>query len=139
MSDENNVQDVENQEALDLDFSVCCPDADAPAEPYHAIMMIGEDGKADGNLWGQGTQLMLFDDTTIALKIIELLGNPAYQLRGVTKEHLEVLKKLEESGRADLFVIIGYTAGGKIEAMPLKEHQARMTKAGIPPKLPKHC
>ena len=137
MSEENNIQEAENNEALDIDFSVCCPDASAPAEPYHAIMKIDGDGKADGTLWGQGTKLMLFDDTSAAQKIIEALADPSYQIRGVTKAHLDVLKKLEETGRAELFVIIGFTRNGQIEAMPIAEHQARVSKAGNPPPLPR--
>lgn len=135
MSEANNIQE---NDALELDFSACCPDSSAPAEPYHAIMSIGPDGKADGTLWGQGTRLMLFDDTSAAMKIIQALANPSFELRGVTKAHLAVLKKLEESGRAELFVIIGFTASGQIEAMPLAEHQARVSKAGTPPPLHKH-
>lgn len=124
-------------EALDIDFTACCPDADAPAEPYHAIMKVDADGKTDGTLWGQGIKLMLFDDIVAANKILEALGSPDYQLRGVTKKHLATLKQLEENGCAELFVIIGFTVRGDIEAVPLAEHQARIHKAGNPPPLRK--
>jgi len=135
MTDEN--QNMPENESLDIDFSVCCPNADAPAEPYHAIMKIDDQGNADGTIWGQGTKFMLFNDHVAAQKILEALAAPDYALRGVTKEHLEVLKKIEASGRAELFVIIGFTANGQIEAMPLAEHLARVSKAGNPPPLPK--
>lgn len=130
MSDEQN-------DVLDIDFSVCCPKADAPAQPYHAIMKIDEKGETDGTLWSQGDQLMLFDDCVAASKIIDIIGSQNFAIRGVSKEHLEALQKLQDSGRIDLFVIIGFTAHGDIEAMPLAEHQARMKKAGNPPPLPK--
>ena len=129
-------EEMEN-EALEIDFTRCCPDADAPAEPYHAIMKVDADGKTDGTIWGQGDKLMLFDDCDAAKKIIEAIGGSEFALRGVTKAHLAELKKLEETERAELFVIIGFTPRGDIEAMPLKEHQARMAKAGNPPPLPK--
>ncbi len=132
MSDE-----MKNNEEFDFDISKCCPGPDAPGEPYHAIMAIGDDGKATGNIWGQGTQLMLFDDHLAAQKILEALNNPAFALRGVTKDHFNELKKLEASGRADLFVIIGFTGNGQIEALPLAEHQARISKAGNPPPIRK--
>ena len=125
-------------EALDIDFSVCCPKKDAPAEPYHAIMKIGDDGAADGTLWGQGEKLMLFDDTVAARKILEALNNPGFELRGVTAAHLVQLKKLADAGRAELFVIVGFTANGSVEAMPLAEHEARVSKAGNPPPIRKH-
>lgn len=133
----DTINNNEEVTPIEIDWSLCCPDKDAPAEPYHAIMVVDEEGKTDGNLWGQGIQLMLFDDIIAAQKIIEALNNPALQLRGVTKAHLGELKKLEESGHAELFVIIGFTAMGQIEAMPLAEHQARVSKAGNPPPLPK--
>ena len=126
-----------NDNAFEIDFSVCCPDASAPGEPYHAIMKVDADGKTDGTLWGKGTKLMLFDDHIAAQKILEVLGNQGFALRGVTKAHLEELKKLEASERAELFVIIGFTARGDIEAMPLAEHLARVSKAGNPPPVPK--
>ena len=125
------------EDTFEIDFSVCCPGAGAPGEPYHAIMKIGEDGETDGTLWGQGTKLMLFDDHIAAQKILEALGSESYALRGVTKAHLEELKKLEASGRAELFVIIGFTGRGDIEAMPLAEHLARVSKAGNPPPIRK--
>ncbi|MBQ9818331.1 MAG: hypothetical protein IJM59_12825 [Proteobacteria bacterium] len=137
MSDENVNNSVEQDEALEIDFSLCCPDPETPAEPYHAIMMVNDDGKTDGTLWGQGTKLMLFDDIIAARKILEALNNSSFQLRGVSKAHLGELKKLEESGRAELFVIVGFTPRGDIEAMPLAEHLARVSKAGNPPPLPR--
>ena len=132
MTEENTNNDV-----LEIDWSVCCPKANSPAEPYHAIMSVDDNGETDGTLWGMGTQLMLFDDCNAANQILTALNNPKFQLRGVSKAHLAELKKLAESGRADLFVIIGFTARGDIEAMPLAEHTARMSKAGTPPPLPK--
>lgn len=137
MADEINNNAAEEATPCEINWSLCCPDKNAPAEPYHAIMIVDEDGKTNGSLWGQGTQLMLFDDTVAAQKIIEALKNPALELRGVTKEHLAELKKLEDSGHAELFVIIGFTARGDIEAIPLAEHQAKVSKAGTPPPLPK--
>ena len=127
----------EEKDVLEIDFSRCCPGTDAPAEPYHAIMRVDADGKTDGTLWGQGEKLMLFDDCDAVAKFIQAIGSKDFALRGVTKAHLDELKKLEESGRVSLFVIIGFTPRGDIEAMPLKEHQARMAKAGNPPPLPK--
>lgn len=131
------MSEEKENDALGIDFSLCCPDADAPGEPYHAIMKVDEDGKTDGTLWGQGSKLMLFNDCDAAKKIIEAIGGKDFALRGVTKAHLAELKKLEESGVAELFVIIGFTARGDIEAMPLKEHEERKAKAGNPPPLPK--
>ena len=124
-------------EAFEIDFSVCCPDKDAPAQPYHAIMKIDDSGHADGTLWGQGEKLMLFDDIIAAQKILEAINNPAFQLRGVTAAHLEQLKQLADSGRAELFVIVGFTPNGEVEALPLAEHQARVSKAGNPPPIKK--
>ena len=121
----------------DIDWSLCCPDETAPAEPYHAIMIVDENGKTNGSLWGQGTQLMLFSNIDAAKKILEALNNPQLQLRGITKQHFAELKKLEESGRADLFVIVGFTPRGEVEAIPLAEHQASISKAGNPPPLHK--
>ncbi len=142
MTEENKnapVEEIveENDDILEIDWSVCCPDANAPAEPYHAIMSVDENGNTDGTLWGMGTQLMLFDDCNAANQILAAIANPSFQLRGVSKAHLSELKKLAESGRAELFVIIGFTARGDIEAMPLSEHLARVSKAGTPPPLPK--
>ena len=124
-------------EAFELDFSVCCPDKDAPAQPYHAIMKIDDSGHADGTLWGQGEKLMLFDDIIAAQRILEAINHPEFQLRGVTSAHLEQLKKLADSGRAELYVIVGFTPGGEVEALPLAEHQARVSKAGNPPPIKK--
>lgn len=138
MSEENKNAPVEESgDALEINWSVCCPKADSPAEPYHAIMSVDDNGETDGTLWGMGTQLMLFDDCNAANQILTALANPKFQLRGVSKAHLAELKKLAESGRADLFVIIGFTARGDIEAMPLAEHLSRVSKAGTPPPLPK--
>ncbi|MBR4984970.1 MAG: hypothetical protein IKY83_04445 [Proteobacteria bacterium] len=132
MSEE--IQNNEEQSGgLDIDMSLCCPGPDARPEPYHAVMKIGEDGNTDGQLWGMGSQLMLFDDLSCAKQIIDALGDASWQIRGVTKAHLGELKKLQEAGVAQLFVIVGFVNGGRIEAMPLDEHQARMKKAGTPP------
>lgn len=128
-------QDI--QDALEIDFSACCPDEHAPAQPYHAIMKVDENGSTDGTLWGQGTKLMLFADRVAAEKVLDALGHQGFALRGVTKAHLEALKMLAESGRAELFVIIGFTGRGDIEALPLAEHLERVSKAGNPPPLRK--
>lgn len=127
----------DNQDVSDIDVSILCPDADAPAEPYHAIMFIDQDGVNNGDLWGQGSKLMLFESLHAAEKIVEALANPSYQLRGVTSQHLEALQNLTQDGRAELFVIVGFTPRGNVEAMPLTEHLARKSKAGNPPPLPK--
>lgn len=138
IAEEANNEEANNEsDILEIDWSVCCPKADAHAEPYHAIMSVDENGETDGTLWGMGTQLMLFDDCNAANQILAAIANPSFQLRGVSKAHLAELKKLAESGRAELFVIIGFTARGDIEAMPLAEHLARVSKAGTPPPLPK--
>lgn len=144
LTDSPKVPSRDDQEAqdaadapLEIDFSVCCPDENAPAEPYHAIMEVDDSGNTTGTLWGQGDKLMLFDDTDAAQKIIAALANPRYKLRGVTAKHLAELKKLDATGRASLFVIVGFTARGDIEAMPLSEHLARVTKAGNPPPIRK--
>lgn len=132
-----DIQNEENLEENDVDISVLCPDADAPAEPYHAIMFVDESGNTTGDLWGQGDKLMLFESFNAAEKIVEALGNPSYQLRGVTSKHLDALQDLTEDGRATLFVIVGFTPRGDVEAMPLKEHLERKSKAGTPPPLKK--
>ncbi|MBQ9394503.1 MAG: hypothetical protein IJU23_03170 [Proteobacteria bacterium] len=136
MADDINKDSVD-ETPCEIDWSLCCPDENAPAEPYHAIMFTDDDGKTNGNLWGQGTQLMLFDSVNAAKKILEALNSPNLKLRGVTKAHFGELKKLEASGHCQLFVIDGFSPNGQIEAMPLAEHQARVTKAGNPPPLKK--
>jgi hypothetical protein len=80
---------------------------------------------------------MLFDDIIAAQRILEAMNHPDYQLRGVTAAHLEQLKKLADSGRAELYVIVGFTPNGAVEALPLAEHQARISKAGNPPPIKK--
>lgn len=129
MSEEQN-----NEPQLDLD--ICCPDENAKAEPYHAIMFIDDDGKTNGQLWGMNGSLMLFDNRLNAENILKALNNPKLQLRGVTAKHLEMLKSLEESGAAKLFVIVGVTVRGQIEAIPLAEHTEQRSKAACPPPMP---
>ncbi|MCL2325603.1 MAG: hypothetical protein FWC40_03775 [Proteobacteria bacterium] len=125
----------EHSDSLSFDFSVCCPDATAKAEPYHAIMFVDESGVTNGQLWGQENKLMLFEGIHAAQKLLEALNNPSYQLRGVTAAHLEALQILEADGRVQLFVIAGLTPSGDIEALPLSEHIMRRSKAGNPPPL----
>ena len=126
----------EQNNDLQFDLDICCPDENAKAEPYHAIMFIDEDGKTNGQLWGMNGSLMLFDNSLNAQNILKALNNPKLQLRGVTAQHLDMLKQLEASGSAKLFVIVGLTVLGQIEAIPLAEHMEQCSKAACPPPMP---
>ena len=126
----------EEQQELSINWDVCCPDESAKAEPYYALMFVDENGKTDGNLWGMDGNLMLFDNLLVAKQLQKTINNNAISVRGVTKEHLEELKKLEDSGSAHLVVILGITVKGKIEALPLAEHSAARTSVGTPPPIP---
>lgn len=128
----SEAQNNENQ----LDLDICCPDENAKADPYYAIMFIDDDGKTNGQLWGMNGSLMLFDNRLNAENILKVLDNPKLQLRGVTAKHLDMLKDLEESGAAKLFVIVGVTVRGQIEAIPLAEHTVQRSKAACPPPMP---
>ena len=126
----------ENSKEITFDESVVCPDESAKAEPYYAIKEVDEAGKTTGQLWGMGGRLMIFESLLAAQKLLAALNNSSFQLRGVTAKHFQFLKQLEADGAATLFVVIGFTPKGDIEAMPLSEHLARKSKAGSPPPLP---
>lgn len=126
----------EEQTGLDIDLSVCCPDASAKADPYYALMIIDDDGNTNGQLWGMNGNLMLFDNLFVAQKIEKAINDPKLAMRGITAAHLNELKKFEENEIAKLFVIVGLTIKGSVEAVPLSEHIASRSKAGSPPPMP---
>ncbi|MFA5624173.1 MAG: hypothetical protein WC966_03815 [Bradymonadales bacterium] len=129
-------QGVEDELENDFDESVLCPDESAPAQPYYAIMALDENGSTNGQLWGVGDKLMLFDKLAVAETTLKAINHPDYAIRGVTKEHLEALMQLVEQGVAELYVMAGITPKGSLEAMPLKDHQDLISKAGSPPPPP---
>ncbi|MDX9721461.1 MAG: hypothetical protein RBU37_11995 [Myxococcota bacterium] len=125
----------EGESAEAPDMSVLLPGPEAPAEPFHAIMEVDEDGNSTGQLWGFDGKLMLFESKAAAKAVLEKLADEHYQLRGVSAAHLDALQQVV-ADKVPLFVIVGFNPYGKIEAMPLAEHLARKTKAGTPPPLP---
>lgn len=140
MSEETRKEAIDNEETgaqeNNIDMSVLCPDESAPAQPYFAIMALDEERMTNGQLWGVGDKLMLFDIHGVAEQTLHAINNPDFAIRGVTKEHLEALKQLVEQGVAELYVMAGITPQGSLEAMPLNDHLALKSKAGSPPPLP---
>ena len=119
----------------EVDMTVLLPGPDAKAEPYHAIMEVDEAGNATGQLWAHGGRLMLFESVNAAKKVLTALADEHYQLRGVSQAHLHALQQVTAE-KVELYVVIGFTPAGKVEALPLEEHRARKAKAGSPPPLP---
>ena len=132
--------ELEEEDAADVDEedpAVLTPGPDAPAEPYHAIMVVDDEGQTSGELWAHGGRLMLFENKVAAEKVLGALegGEIKYELRGVSVGHLAALKRL--AAKVPLFVVVGITPKGKVEALPLGEHIKQKMKAGSPPPLPK--
>ncbi len=145
MSEENEKQEVnatEEAQTLDIDESVLTPGTDVKADPFHAIMAVDEDGNTTGQLWGAGVRLMLFESLHAAKSVLKALDGlkgeeqQAYELRGVSAEHLQALQKLAENDVAELFVIVGINPQGDVEALPYEEYNASKSKAGLPPPVP---
>ena len=122
-----------------IDEGLLCPGPEVAADPYHAIMEVDSEGVATGQLWGSGHRLMLFESMVAAQKILEVLNKDgeAYALRGVSSRHLDALRDLCSDGNAELFLIVGFTPSGNVEAMPLSEYEEKRSKAGSPPPFPK--
>lgn len=104
--------------------NVLTPGPDAKAEPYYAIMETNKSGKTTGNVWTFGGRIMLFKDEKHAKALLESLtqtDDGSYALRGVTKEHLDHIRKLSESHKIPVFVINSIADDGTVEAVPLKD------------------
>ncbi len=102
-------------------------------------MQIDDSGEVSGNVWTFGNRLMLFADDASAERLMEGLGKQSpdtkYARRGVTEPHLKQVIELAEGAEVPIFVVVGITAKGTIEAIPFEEHQNAL-KAGPPPTPP---
>ena len=114
------------------------PGPDAEADPYWAVM-VTEDGATTGQVWTFSGKMMLFGEKEVAEKILGALegGEITWALRGVTERHLKALKLISEGQGVELFVVAGFTAEGKVEAVPLRIDQARRNGPKPPPLPPK--
>jgi len=138
-SDEDDVEEMDDdlvESAEEEDPAILTPGPDAEADPYHAVMVV-EDGETTGQIWTFGGRMMLFADEELAQKIKTALEGSDFdwQLRGVTADHLDALRRLSRSREIQLFVVVGFTDTGQVEAVPIEKDLPRR-KGPKPPPLP---
>lgn len=126
MSEKNDSDKIAELNEEELVEEAGTPDAltpgpDAPAEPYYAIMVIGEDGETTGQLWTFSGKMMVFKLLETAETVLKALdgGETKWEIRGVSKEHLAGLRQVGAANQIPIFVVLGLTDQGKVEAVPL--------------------
>lgn len=103
--------------------AILTPGPDAKPEPFYAIMEANAEQAVTGQIWTFNGAIILFQNQADAERLLDALNAQdtahSYVLRGVTKQHLELIQGIAQQNKVALEKVKGFSADGQIETEPL--------------------